>query len=83
MNVKSMIQFISNWIKEYANLNSPNSFELVVGVSGGVDSAVTSTLCAKTGILTHVVSMPIKQNPKQHDLSLEHEKYARNMIVKL
>tara|TARA_Y100001970_G_scaffold280538_1_gene389694 strand:- start:650 stop:1393 length:744 start_codon:yes stop_codon:yes gene_type:complete len=78
MDVKFMIQFISNWIKEYANLNSPNLFQLVVGVSGGIDSAVTSTLCAKTGILTHVVSMPIKQNPKQHDLSLKHIKWLKN-----
>ena len=42
--------------------NSNKTFELVVGVSGGIDSAVTSSLCAMTGIKTHVVSMPIKQN---------------------
>jgi len=70
MNVNDQISHIVNWISKYANSNSNKSFELVVGVSGGIDSAVTSTLCAMTGINTHVVSMPIKQNPNQHDLSL-------------
>jgi len=70
MNVNDQISHITNWISDYAKSNSNKSFELVVGVSGGIDSAVTSTLCAMTGIRTHVVSMPIKQNPNQHDLSL-------------
>ena len=70
MNVNDRISHITNWILNYAKSNSNKSFELVVGVSGGIDSAVTSTLCAMTGIRTHVVSMPIKQNRNQHDLSL-------------
>ena len=70
MNVSDRISHITNWISNYANSNSSKSFELVVGVSGCIDSAVTSTLCAMTSIRTHVVSMPIKQNLKQHDLSL-------------
>ena len=41
-------------------------------MSGGVDSALTSTLCARTGLKTIAVSMPIKQNSSQHDLSLRH-----------
>ena len=72
MNVGDRISHITNWISNYAKSNSNKSFELVVGVSGGIDSAVTSTLCAMTGIKTHAVSMPIKQNPNQHDLSLIH-----------
>ena len=70
MNVSDRISHITNWISNYAKSNSNKSFELVVGVSGGIDSAVTSTLCAITGIRTHVVSMPIKQNFNQHDLIL-------------
>ena len=70
MNVSDRISHITNWISNYAKSNSNKSFELVVGVSGGIDSAVTSTLCAMTGIRTHVVSMPIKQNFNQHNLSL-------------
>ena len=69
MLVSKRINFISNWIKDYAK---KNNFSLVVGVSGGIDSAVTSTLCAKTNLKTIVVSMPIRQNEKQHDLSLKH-----------
>ena len=72
MNVSDRISHITNWISNYAKSNSNTTFELVVGVSGGIDSAVTSTLCAMTGITTHAVSMPIKQNPNQHDLSLIH-----------
>ena len=72
MNVSDRISHITNWISNYAKSNSNKTFELVVGISGGIDSAVTSTLCAITGIMTHAVSMPIKQNPNQHDLSLIH-----------
>ena len=53
---------ISNWIKSYALDNSIKS--LVIGVSGGIDSAVVSTLCAHTGLPTHCVLLPIKQNPE-------------------
>ena len=48
---------------------------VVLGLSGGIDSAVTSTLCAKTGLKTIAVSMPIKQNQSQHELSLRHLKW--------
>ena len=62
----------ANWIKEYAGSLRFKPPCLVIGVSGGIDSAVTSTLCCKTGIKTIAVSMPIKQNISQHDLSLKH-----------
>ena len=78
MNVSDRISHITNWISNYAKSNSNTSFELVVGVSGGIDSAVTSTLCAMTGINTHVVSMPIKQNPNQHNLSLIQIDWLKN-----
>ena len=51
------IDFISNWIKSYAN--QANVQGLVIGISGGIDSAVTSTLSAMTGLNTYVVTMPI------------------------
>ena len=54
---------ISNWLVEYLNDNNLNGF--IIGVSGGIDSALASTLCARTGIPTIVVSMPIHQAPKQ------------------
>ena len=72
MNSKDKITYISNWIKDYALSINKNPTTLVIGVSGGVDSALTSTLCALTGLKTITVSMPIKQNSSQHDLSLRH-----------
>ncbi len=61
---------ISNWLKDYINKNNLNAF--VVGVSGGIDSAVTSTLCALTNIKTYTVIMPIHQNPKETFLGNQH-----------
>ena len=67
--------FISNWIKNYVN-EMPNKAEsLVIGISGGIDSSVSSTLSAMTGLKTIVVSMPIKQKKSQHDLSFQHQKW--------
>ena len=78
MNSDKKITFISNWIKDYAISLPFNPPVLIIGVSGGIDSAVTSTLCAKTGLKTIAVSMPIKQNQSQHDLSLRHLKWLED-----
>lgn len=59
---------IPNWISRY----SRNIDSLVVGISGGVDSAVTSTLCAKTGKKTILVSLPIHQNSSQLERAQNH-----------
>jgi NAD+ synthase len=61
---------ISEWIRKYADENGISA--LVVGVSGGVDSAVTSTLCAKTGLETIVVNMPIHQDSSQYSMAKRH-----------
>jgi NAD+ synthase len=61
---------IAVWLKEYADSNRITA--LVVGVSGGIDSAVTSALCAKTGLKTIVLNMPIHQETSQYDLSNQH-----------
>ena len=58
---------IVEWIKDYCNRYNLES--LVVGVSGGIDSAVVSTLCAETGITTYVLGMPIHQKEEQESLS--------------
>ena len=50
---------------------------LVIGISGGIDSSVSSTLCALTGMKTIVLSMPIKQKSTQHDLSLKHQEWLK------
>ena len=81
MNSDKKITYISNWIKEYAISLPFTPPSLIIGVSGGIDSAVTSTLCAKTGFKTIAVSMPIKQNPSQHDLSIRHLKWLKDKFT--
>ena len=65
-----MKEKIVDWLKNYCKTNNLKSF--VVGISGGIDSAVTSTLCAETGINTIAVSMPIHQHPSQIDRANRH-----------
>lgn len=68
MDAVQKIKYITSWIKKYADENKIKT--LVVGISGGIDSAVVSALCAKTKINTVAVSMPILQNKHTHSLSL-------------
>jgi len=68
-------QFISNWIKNYTEMMPSKALSLIVGISGGIDSSVSSTLSAMTGLKTIVLSMPIKQKSSQHDLSLKHQEW--------
>ncbi len=62
--------YISNWLLDYAKNAKVNGF--VVGVSGGIDSAVTSTLCAKTGLPVLCLEMPIHQHESQVNRAAEH-----------
>ena len=78
MNPKEKTKFISNWIKSYAEGMPSKAQSLVIGISGGIDSSVSSTLSAMTGLRTIVLTMPIKQIENQHDLSLKHQ----NWLVK-
>jgi NAD+ synthase len=64
---------IVNWLQEYV-LENPNVKSLVVGVSGGIDSAVVSTLCAETGLPTYVLSMPLNSSHDNDKLSDNHTK---------
>jgi len=66
---------ISNWIKTYVDQMPSKAQSLVIGISGGVDSSVSSTLSAMTGLKTIVLTMPIKQKANQHDLSLKHQEW--------
>ena len=85
MTPKQRITTIVKWIKGYAR--SAKIDTLVVGVSGGIDSAVVSTLCAWTGLNVHAVSMPIRQSAKTHSLSMAHgawmvERFSNNVLHK-
>ena len=73
MNTSEKVKYISNWIKSYVDQMPSKAESLVVGISGGIDSSVSSTLSAMTGLRTIVLSMPIKQKENQHDLSLKHQ----------
>jgi NAD+ synthase len=72
MNVEKRANIIKDWIDNYCKNTSFDPKSLVVGVSGGIDSSVVSTLCALTGRKTIVLSMPINQIKSQHDLSVKH-----------
>ena len=78
MQTLERINKIKDWITSYCKSMPKEASTLVIGISGGIDSSVTSTLCALTGKKTIVLSMPIKQIKKQHDLSLKHQEWLKN-----
>ena len=69
---------IIKWLKDYAKKNNMGGF--VVGVSGGIDSAVTSTLCAKTGLNLICLEMPIQQESKQDSRASSHIEWLKNQF---
>jgi NAD+ synthase len=78
MTAADRIQFIKNWIKNYCNSMEKKPNSLVIGVSGGIDSAVVSTISAMTGMKVKALSMPIRQLKFQDDLSKAHLKWLKN-----
>ena len=75
MDTSEKVKYISSWIKTYVDQMPRKAQSLVIGISGGVDSSVSSTLSAMTGLKTIVLTMPIKQKNDQHDLSLKHQEW--------
>ena len=78
MNVEKRANIIKKWIDDYCKNTSFIPESLIVGISGGIDSSVVSTLCALTGRKTIILSMPIKQIQSQHDLSIRHAEWLKN-----
>ena len=78
MKTNKLCEFISQWISNYVNSMPKKPKSLIIGISGGVDSSVTSTLCAMTGLKTIVLSMPLNQIKSQHDLSLKHSAWLKS-----
>ena len=66
MDVSKKVVFIKDWILKYVNSMPSKAESLIIGISGGIDSSVTSTLCAMTGLKTIALTMPIKQNKYQN-----------------
>lgn len=77
MKVIKKIEFIKDWILQYVDSMPKKAKSLVIGISGGIDSSVTSTLCAMTGMKTIVLTMPINQISSQHDLSIKHRDWLK------
>ena len=78
MQTTERINYIKSWILDYCKSMTKEPDSLVVGISGGIDSSVTSTICALTGKKTIVLSMPIKQIKEQQDLSLKHQDWLKS-----
>jgi NAD+ synthase len=72
---KEIIDHISNWLRTYCETSKTNGF--VIGISGGIDSAVTSTLCAMTGKRLIVLNLPIKQHQNEYYRSVEHIEWLK------
>lgn len=70
MNASQVEEHIVNWLKSYAEQAHVNGF--IIGISGGIDSAVTSILCAKTGMKVIAMTMPIRQTKAEYSRAMEH-----------
>lgn len=79
MQTEKVIEHIVNWLKDYAKNAKMDGF--VLGISGGIDSAVVSTLCAKTGMPTLCVEMPIHQAPNQVSRGREHINFLKEKFA--
>jgi NAD+ synthase len=78
MKTEKVAEHIIKWLKEYAENAKVKGF--VVGVSGGIDSALTSTLCAKTGFPTLCVELPIHQSQNQVTRAQEHIRQLKDQF---
>ena len=77
MQTSKRINYIKNWILDYCKSMPKEPDSLIVGISGGIDSSVTSTICALTEKKIIVLLMPIKQIKEQHELSLKHKNWLK------
>ncbi|MEL0455824.1 NAD(+) synthase [Flavobacteriaceae bacterium SZ-1-7] len=81
MQTEKVVDFIVKWLKDYATNAGVNGF--VIGVSGGIDSAVTSALCAKTGMPLLCLEMPIHQAPTQVSRAMNHIDWLKSNFEKV
>ena len=81
MNAEKVVNYIVSWLKDYAEKSHINGF--VIGISGGIDSAVTSILCAKTGFPVLCVEMPIHQDENQISRGKEHISQLKSNFQKI
>ena len=79
MKQQEIINHIVNWLKEYSINSKTDGF--VIGISGGIDSALTSTLCALTGKKVTCLNMPIRQHKTEYDRGNEHIAWLKKTIL--
>ena len=79
MKTSLVIEHITNWILNYSKLSKTKGF--IIGISGGIDSAVTSTLAAATGLKIVCLEMPIHQNKNQVNRAKKHIKWLKENFV--
>ena len=81
MNSTKKINYICKWIKKYVDTMQKPAETLVVGISGGIDSALSSTLSSRTGIKTIAISMPISTNQNPSNLGAVHGKWLTKKFI--
>ena len=81
MQTEKVTNYIVQWLKDYATKANIKGF--VIGISGGIDSAVTSTLCAKTGLELLCLEMPIHQAQSQVSRAADHIAWLKNNFTKV
>lgn len=79
MQTEKVVNHIVDWLKNYVTSANMNGF--ILGISGGIDSAVTSALCARTGLRTLCVEMPIHQSQSQVLRGQKHIKSLKNQFI--
>jgi NAD+ synthase len=72
MQKSKVIEHITNWLRNYAVKSNQKGY--IIGISGGIDSALTSTLCAKTGLDVIIVTLPLRQRKEEYDRATAHIK---------
>ncbi len=81
MQTQKVIDFIVNWLIQYCRQANMNGF--VIGISGGIDSAVTSTLCARTGLGLMALNLPINQAADQRSLAEKHISWLKDSYAQV
>ena len=81
MNTEKVTNHIVQWLKDYAIRSNTKGF--VIGISGGIDSALTSALCAKTGLPILCLEMPIHQADSEVNRALNHVEWLKNNFSKV
>lgn len=81
MQTENVVEYIVNWLKDYAVKAKMEGF--VIGISGGIDSAVTSALCARTGLKLLCLQMPIHQASSQVSRAQNHIKWLKSNYAKV